>query len=275
MPADASAPLTEVPYAAASGDIRLVYDAIAESLGVRLVNLAYRHLAVEPGCLEWTWSVLGPPMRDGVFAGHGRRLVDPEEIPAPAMPLRLDGLGRADAARALRTVDAYNRANPVNAVALRTLGLALAGDCAAPPFRAPEVVGRELDEPLPIATLGDLPPETAALLRGLADRTVGEGAAVPTLFRHFAAWPDLLAAFSESLEAPGEDDRREELIARVTARAEERAREARAELPPPGDRGTRLEPALARRLAAVVGTFVPAICRMIVFGRILRRGLPG
>ena len=40
MPADASAPLTEVPYAAASGDIRLVYDAIAESLGVRLVNLA-------------------------------------------------------------------------------------------------------------------------------------------------------------------------------------------------------------------------------------------
>lgn len=223
MPADASVPLPEIPYAAASGGVRAVYDAIAESLGVRLVNLAYRHLATEPGCLEWTWALLGPLMRNGAFARHGRRLIAPEEIPAPAGPLRLDGLGRADAARALRTVDAYNRANPVNAVALGTLGLALAAGRAAPPFRTPKTGGRELDEPLPIPALAELPPAAAAALRGLADRTVGEGALTPTLFRHFAPWPDLLSAFSESLEAPGEADRREELIARVTARAEERA----------------------------------------------------
>lgn len=273
MAATAPASLPEVPYDAASGDIRRIYDAIAESLGVRLVNLAYRNLATTPGCLEWSWSVLGPGLRDGTFAREGRRLTDGGGA-APGLPTpSLRGLGPGGAAQVLRTIDAYNRANPVNAVALGALRLAVRDGRPAPPFRAPGTDGRKLDALPPIAALDALPAGTGDLLRRLALQTVGDGAAmVPSLFRHFTAWPEALAACSEIIGALGEGGRLEARTAEVARLAEGGARAVHAGAGRPGG-GVRLQPGPADAVAATAETFIPAICRMVVIGGALRRNL--
>ena len=53
--------LPELRAEDAKGNIKLIYQAIENALGVRLVNLVYRHLATVPGTLEWSWGVVGKP----------------------------------------------------------------------------------------------------------------------------------------------------------------------------------------------------------------------
>lgn len=174
----------------------------------------------------------------------------------------------------IRTIDAYNRANPVNAVALNTLQLAVRDGRPAPPFRAPGTDGRGLDALPPIAALDALPAGTGDLLHRLARQTVGEEAAmVPSLFRHFTAWPKALAACSEIIDALGEDGRLEARTAAVASRAEGGARAIHAKAGRPDGGGVRLQPGPADTIAATAGTFIPAICRMVVIGGALRRSL--
>ncbi|CAN0574755.1 unnamed protein product, partial [Laminaria digitata] len=44
-----AAVLQEIAAENASGDIKAIYGALEQALGVRLVNLVYRHLATGPG----------------------------------------------------------------------------------------------------------------------------------------------------------------------------------------------------------------------------------
>ncbi|MEX2453727.1 MAG: hypothetical protein WD470_03430, partial [Rhodospirillaceae bacterium] len=93
-------PLAELPLRDASGDVRAVYDALAAALGVRLVNLVYRHLATVPGCLEWAWSTVGDDFRTGRFAARARelaRICEPRAaLAGPGISLRACGLTAAD-----------------------------------------------------------------------------------------------------------------------------------------------------------------------------------
>lgn len=280
MPESRPASFPEIPFADAAGDVRLIYDAISEALGVGLVNLVYRHLATRPGCLEWTWSLLGPSLQDGTLARHGERLIGVAAGNADAaragaaVSLGSLGLDAGDAAGVLRTIDAYNRANPVNAVAFRLLRIAVDNDFAAPRFAPPAPTGTRLDPLLPMATFDGLPAPTLDLLRRLAAQTVGEDAPmIPSLFRHFTDWPELLEAFSEIFRALGESAERTALVARVMAAAEESAGAVFGNLPDSGDEAVRLAPPLRAAVAETAENFVPAICNMIVIGGLLRRSL--
>ena len=51
----------------ASGVTLEIYQSIEASLGVRLVNLVYRHLATVPGALEWAWAVVGEGFEDQTY----------------------------------------------------------------------------------------------------------------------------------------------------------------------------------------------------------------
>ena len=258
----------EIPVAEATGNIRPIYDAIAEALGVRLVNLVFRHLATKPGCLEWSWSVLEPGLRTGTFARDAQRLVAPQQAVGAGRTVSLSELGlrRGEAEGVLRTVDAYNRANPINAICLRVLGRAVREAHAAPRFRPPPPAARQPDVLLPMTSLDGLPASTLEPLHDLARLTVG-GTIVPSIFRHFTDWPDLLRAFSEILESvPGG-------FAEAGARVEASAGEiAEAAVLPSGD-----EPgpddAMRGTLSSAISLFLPAICRMIVVGGLLRGGL--
>ena len=260
----------EIPLADATGDVRLIYDAIADALGVRLVNLVFRHFATKPGCLEWSWSVLESGLRTGTFARDARQLVAPltqQAVSAGrAVSLSELGLRRAEAEGVLRTVDAYNRANPINAICLQVLERAVREAHAAPRFRSPPAAARRLDALLPMAPLNGLPASTLELLHDLARLTVG-GTIVPSIFRHFTDWPDLLRAFSEILEDVSGS------FAEAGDRVEASAREiAEAAVLPSGD-GAGPDEAMRETLSPAIGLFLPAICRMIVVGGHIRGGL--
>ena len=259
----ASSP-AEIPLADATGNVRLIYDAITDALGVRLVNLVFRHLATKPGCLEWSWSILEAGLRTGTFAQDAQRLVAPFERRAAGRSLSELGLRRAEAEAALRTVDAYNRANPINAVCLQVLRRAAARP--APRFRPPPPAVRELAVLLPMAPLDGLPAPTLRLLRDLARQTVG-GTIVPSIFRHFTDWPELLRALSEILEDVSGG------FAEAGDRAEAAAGEiAEAAILPAGG-GPVPDDAMREALSSAIGIFLPAICRMIVVGGHIRGAL--
>ena len=153
----------------ATGDIRNIYEAIEAALGVRLVNLVYRHLATVPGALEWAWSTIGPDFEEGVFAQRSRELVAGlPAFPAQSISLQSVGLSPVEAARVVETLDAYNRANPMNAVSLRVIGLALQAGRPA----AAKTIGRparqELPALLPMASLDEMTPPTLELMYRLA-----------------------------------------------------------------------------------------------------------
>ena len=267
--------LPELPYAAASGDVRAIYDALAAELGVRLVNLVYRHLATVPGCLEWAWATVGTDFAAGRFAERSAPL--PELVAAAAkgagdpIPLSACGLSPAQAEAAIRTLDAYNRANPMNALSLRVVARALAADRPAGPFVRPVNDASALATLLPIAPLEGLSEEVSAQLLLLARQAGGpDTRIVPSLFRHFTPWPALLDAISERLAPLAQADVLGPLAARVSDEASRIGDAMFDALPPPGP-GAVLPPAEARAaLAKTVAAFPPAICRMIVVGAMLR-----
>ena len=114
--------LAELPESKASAAVREIYDDIRETLGLPVVNLLYRHLAVEPGRLESTWAELRPVLKDP--ATHA--LAGPSPPGArrrwrwfAARARR--GRDRRGGARARRGDFQYERANARNLVALRVL----------------------------------------------------------------------------------------------------------------------------------------------------------
>ena len=71
----------------ATGVTSEIYRSIEAALGVRLVNLVYRHLATIPGALEWAWAVVGDGFSEGIYQQRSaplvrleRRSADPQSI---------------------------------------------------------------------------------------------------------------------------------------------------------------------------------------------------
>lgn len=267
--------LPELPYDGASGEVRAIYDALAAALGVRLVNLVYRHLATVPGCLEWAWATVGADFLAGRFAVRSAPMAAIVARGGVGLgePISLTacGLSAAEADAAVRTVDAYNRANPMNALSLRVVARALAANRPAGHFSLPASNATALVELLPIVPLDGLPGATSERLLLLARQAAGpETRIVPSLFRHFTPWPGLLAEISDRLAPLAAADAFGRIAANVS---EEAARIGDAmfdALPQPGPDAV-LPPADARAaLAETVAAFPTAICRMIVVGTMLR-----
>lgn len=278
--------LAELAVENATGDIKSIYLAIEAALGVKLVNLVYRHLATVPGALEWAWSTVGPGFQNGIFADRSTALAS---VGDGAMPKAVSGTGvevsfkqaglsAAEGQRVAETLGAYNRANPMNALSLRVIAMALeAGRPAvlqASVLAGPDPVasGRtELSALLPMAPLDSLPPATMDILYRLARLTTGQDRGlVPSLFRHFTAWPALLTALADWLEPLAKDGVIEEQVTRVSALADRIAQEIFEQLDPPGDGAVLPDATTRETLIETIEIFPPAICRMIVIGGLLR-----
>lgn len=277
--------LDELAVEDATGNIKDIYTAIEGALGVKLVNLVYRHLATVPGALEWAWGTVGPVFLNGVFAQKSENLGSVGGIPlSESVSLGDVGLTLDDGNRVLETLDAYNRANPMNALSLRVIALALeAGRPAAASSPLADRGGsrndrqtaaRELTTLLPMASLGGLPTATMDSLYRLAALTTGQDRGlVPSLFRHFTAWPALLSALADWLEPLAAEGMIERQVAGVSARADARAREIFAALDAPGDGAVLPDSATRETLLRTIEIFPPAICRMIVIGGLLRTAI--
>ncbi len=192
------APLAEVPERNAPGEIAAIYASLRASLGVPMVNLVFRHMSTVDGCLPWAWGCLEPIYRGGAIHEAGARM---------AILSQQIGISRGPGAVGMRaeaigdTLTAYIRANPINMIGLSVLARIL--DERAPidvvPPGGPARV-KAIAQILPMADLATVPPRSLDKLQSLATLLHGQdGPVIPSLFRHFAAWPTALDAIDQAL----------------------------------------------------------------------------
>lgn len=198
--------LSEQAEADASPETLAIYTEFRRLCGVPMVPLIYRHFATIPGALEWAWSLLGPVLRTGelqdlAWTMSPFRALDPVAT-FPAEALNILGVGAKELNELHVLLRAYNRSNPVNLLGLQCLALiAQEGNGAKNTYRAP--VDRSLawrpPEPVrdllpmvdPVGIQGDL----KVLMQLLNERgDVRRKSPIwPSLYRHFASRPPLLA----------------------------------------------------------------------------------
>lgn len=282
MPETAAAAglLEELPESRATGELRRIYAEIRRWSGVPMVALIYRHLATIPGALEWSWRLLEPAMRGGELQRRAWALAQDAVIPhQPAIPagaLRAAGLTHGDERQIAAVLDAYNRANPVNIMAVRCLSLhlaqragAAAGEATWPawePPAAPPALPPMIDPSAMSPTVREL-----ALL--LTDREPGVSPSPlwPSLYRHLAHWPAFLGY--AAVIVPPAFDAIDAAAARLQRRVDTAAAGIARELAPPRDLQA---PAgeQARQLQVALDQFSRRIPEMVVIGGVLRRALP-
>ena len=282
----------ELPEEEAAGPIAAIYGDIRAAIGAPMVNLVYRRMATEPGCLAWAWGTVRPHFVSGGIGRAAAALVD-ELLPGGRHPIpraALHAAGIDDAAeRTIATViEAYNRANPMNLIAMKVVALALDGGGPAP-GAAPshgDALPAALPSLPPLLDVDRLDPPTAGIVRLLARRaTGGNDSVVPTAFRHLAHWPGFLALAAVATEPLFADDK----IERAARAMEEAATEAAARLyrtaaasspapsPASSPGSSHVEPPsgeVGAALGALIASFPPMMCRMTAIGTWLHRSLP-
>ena len=198
--------LAEQAESAASPETLAIYAELRRLCGVPMVPLIYRHLATIPGALMWAWSLLGPAMRSGRLQESAWTMSRSAQLePAvrlPAEALTLLGVSTADLVEFHKLLAAYNRSNPINLLGLRCLALLALREPAAQPKRPPQPDDNLAWQPrvpvrdlLPMVDPKTIQGNERALMHLLNDRgDVSRRSPIwPSLYRHFAARPPLLA----------------------------------------------------------------------------------
>ena len=254
--------LPEIPESEAAGRIAEIYRALLAATGLPSTNLVWRHMASRPGVLEWAFDALESAFSAGAFRTLGAGIA--AAAPPAAMPPLTgeEGLDRATLEDAASVMAFYNRANPVNLVALCALRRVLAGETSGsgiPPASAP---GDPLPALPPVAREADS--ETRARMASLA-RTINDSdsALMPTALRHLANWPPALAALERRVEAIAASGALDAGAAAILAKAGEAARRIPLASPRSGAPGAETRDALE----ATIDLFIRPISRMIVVGR--------
>jgi hypothetical protein len=187
--------------------IQAIYRELCVSCGVAMPALIFRNLATRPGVLEAFWQCLGPLYRQGLLQQSAWELAGQaaaaDLLPAlEAHERHAFGLHDGQMLRSTRaTLDNYNRANPVNWLALLSLleaarqtpkhGAARAEQAAEQAWQPPAPPSGEL---LPLPAADELDARTRWLLNDLregGDRSELDPV-VPSLYRHLSACPGLL-----------------------------------------------------------------------------------
>ena len=271
----------EITEDAAEGRTREIYRDMRVCFHAPIVNLIYRRIAAIPGCLDWAWGTLRPQVASGALAEAAETMLQAVDLgtadPLPAE--RLGSFGIDGPARALvrDVLDAYNRSNPMNVVAVKTLSLALESSRPAMPFHIVETMTSDT-EPKPLPPLIDYE-EADPAVRNAAARlgryaSGGSNAIVPTLFRHFGACPGFVRLAAEIIAPLARSSALSDAVDRLDGATQTASRQLFQSL------GARQEgiPAPVGQsqdeLRGLLTLFPPAICGMTVIGRTLRAALP-
>lgn len=260
-----SAHLAEVAEADARDGVAAAYAEIRTTLGLPVVNLVYRHLAAEPGRLEAVWADVVPALRDPATEPLVAEVAAAVRAPAvesiPATALRAAGIDAPVVRDLVVVLDAYDRGNRVNLLAITALlngarGLApaasesAAANGAAPPTLPPMVAP---------AALG---PAARALVEEMSAAVSGPARPllVPSLFRHLTRPPALLPLAWTVLRAPLRSAGLDGAVARLLAVACAASARLPSGVPRADDAGTR----------AALQRFLGAVPRMLVVSAMLR-----
>ena len=250
--------LPEVPEREAEGLVAELYEDIRQVVGLPIVNLVYRHLAVEPKRLEAAWNQLRPNLADAAIDSGAETLLTTASLDIPALSaptLEAVGLDRRGLDAVAATLAAYNHANPRNLIALLALRHGASGSGSPRPARREGEAGWEI---LPMADLGSLDAPTLALLEEMTGAVTarGETTLIPGLFRHLAQYPVLLALAWTALR-PSVEGR---ALARTANAVARQATGLAVALPHP------VEATRDPETRSVLRRFTETIPRMIVVG---------
>ena len=210
-------PVETIAEADATGEIAELYGEIRAGLGVPVVNLIWRHLAVIPGGLPWAWHTVKPLYASGAIAGEAAQLrggivfaagtaLSPDTTAAA-------GLSHDDMSRITMVLDSYERSNAMNLLSLSALMARLddrqqASESSSAPLDSGRPVGGQMPE---LLALQDMQPTTRNLVEAL--NQCGERTAImPSMYRHLAHWPPFLALLHAYLATLHADGRLEEIM---------------------------------------------------------------
>ena len=263
-----------------AGEAAALYRDIKAVTGVGTVNLFWRRLASEPALLAWAWGTVRPLFAAGEVAHAVTALDEALDLgtPAPWAPeaLAAVGVGEAALAEVRRIVAAYNRGNAGNLFALTALLAFLdRNEAPSPRTEPPGPTPAQPEDLPPITAMAAMPATTAAHVRTLSAPLSPPGQAlIPSLYRHLAPWPGVLALAAVTVLPLEESGRTRRLADSAIAGAQAAAADFAALLRPPA--ATPLPSADTRaRLAALAAAYTRGpIAIMTVLGRLLARALP-
>lgn len=213
-------PFPAVAEAAATGETADLFADIRATVGVRVVNLVWRHLATMDGALPWAWAAVKPLYLQGMAdaaAIHFREGI--------ALP-RLGSLAGDQPASVDAVLASYDHSNTINLFALGALVAWLRGEAAAQ--GSPESGSRLAapDVTLPkLASEEDVTPETwTRVLRLNRFGDQPRPLILASMYRHLAHAPSFLAEVESALAPLDADGSLRRAI--ETNRADARARAA-------------------------------------------------
>lgn len=255
-------PFPAVAEAAATGVTAELFADIRATVGVRVVNLVWRHLATIDGALPWAWMAVKPIYLQGIADRAAIRFRESMSLPA------LGSLAGDEPASVDAVLASYDHSNTVNLFALGAMVAWLRGEAAQDGTAEP---GPRLPVPdlaLPkLLSADDVAPETWALVLRLNRFGDEQQVILASMYRHLAHAPAFLARVEKVLvlaEAEGTLFRAiasnrgvAAKRARIVARAIDTTRPTQAE---------EIETALAAFVDHAIGKMV-TICRAIRVAR--------
>lgn len=252
-------PFPAVPEASASGEIADLFTDIRATVGVRVVNLVWRHLATVEGALPWAWSAVKPLYLAGMPDEAARYFRETMVIPQLAT-LAGDQPASVDAVLA-----SYDHSNTINLFALGALVAWLRGESTEGPAPAggPRLSAPDVTLP-PLASETDVSPQTWALVRRLNRFGDSRQLILASMYRHLAHSPAFLGKVETVLQSVQADSSLDRAIADNRAAARQAARGLARAI-------SATRPASADRIETGVAAFVDhAIGKMVTICRAIR-----
>jgi hypothetical protein len=213
-------PFPAVAEASATGETAELFADIRATVGVRVVNLVWRHLATIDGALPWAWSAVKPLYLQGMPDQAAVRFRQAMILP------KLGSLAGPQPPSVDDVLASYDHSNTINLFALGALVAWLRGETATEgvPSAGPRLPAPDVALPK-LASAEDVPPETWALvlrLNKFGDRP--QPIILASMYRHLAHAPQFLAQMEAVLVPVQADGSLDRAIAanRATANGESR-----------------------------------------------------
>lgn len=255
-----SDPFPAVAEASATGEIAELFADIRAVVGVRVVNLVWRHLATIDGALPWAWAAVKPLYLQGMPDQAAVRFRQSMIVPKLASLAGPQPVGVDD------VLASYDHSNTINLFALGALGAWLRGETAkeGTPATGPRLLAPDVTLPK-LTSAEDVSPETWALvlrLNKFGDRP--QPIILASMYRQLAHAPQFLMQVEKALTPMQSDGSLERAITANRAAADVQSRLLARAI----DAG---RPAEAARIESGVAAFVNhAIGKMVTICRAIR-----
>lgn len=212
-------PFPAVAEATATGEVADLFADIRATVGVRVVNLVWRHLATMDRALPWAWTAVKPLYLQGMAdraAMHFRQEM---------VLLSLGSLTGNEPASVDAVLASYDHSNTINLFALGALAIWLRGEAAmvSTPEQGPRLAAPDVTLPK-LAVEDDVTPETWARvlrLNKFGDRP--RPLILASMYRHLAHAPSFLERIEAALTPVQADGSLDQAIAANRAAAAKKA----------------------------------------------------